>query len=280
MKEGLLVEYKNQAVKLLRQKIEEAHAKLADSEAFLSLEKHQISVMQGEIFKNLREISQERDRLRLIVKFRKKLLENHLNSKDNEMAKIQRDFRSADEANHKAYNEAEKSAFKNKALTEEEQNELRLLWKKLVKLFHPDLVHDDPEKSKTFHNLTQAINHAKSNDDLETLREIAEDPNGFIQKKGWASVDLEYIEDIERLKAQLEMIEKQIEEVLSATRDLKDSEDYKLHQLCQKDKSLLNKVIERQRGKIEKECVRLKKEAQLLQTRIHSETGISDYGIK
>ena len=37
--------------------------------------------------------------------------------------------------------------------------------------------------------LTAAINHAKDRGDLETLRQIAGDPHGFILRQGWASLD-------------------------------------------------------------------------------------------
>jgi DNA polymerase-3 subunit epsilon len=57
--------------------------------------------------------------------------------------------------------------------------ELNRLWKKLVKLYHPDCFAHEPE-------LTAAINRAKDSGDIKTLREIAEDPHGFILRQGWA----------------------------------------------------------------------------------------------
>ena len=42
------------------------------------------------------------------------------------------------------------------------------LWRKLVKLFHPDRFAHEPEKQETYHKLTAAINHAKDHGDLAT----------------------------------------------------------------------------------------------------------------
>jgi hypothetical protein len=56
--------------------------------------------------------------------------------------------------------------------------------KKLVKLYHPDRFAHEPDKLETYHKLTAAINQAKNNGDIETLREIAEDPQGFMLRQG------------------------------------------------------------------------------------------------
>jgi hypothetical protein len=74
--------------------------------------------------------------------------------------------------------------------------------KKLVKLYHPDrfaheetiCVHltpalspSDAERENT--KLTAAINRVKDSGDIQTLREIAEDPHGFIlPRAGRASI--------------------------------------------------------------------------------------------
>ena len=44
------------------------------------------------------------------------------------------------------------------------------LWRKPVKLFHPDRCAHEPEKQETYHKLTAAIHHAKDRGDLATLR--------------------------------------------------------------------------------------------------------------
>jgi hypothetical protein len=59
------------------------------------------------------------------------------------------------------------------------------LWKKLVRMFHPDQYEHDPEKRRTYERLTQAINEARDRGDIELLELIAKDPQAFILKQGW-----------------------------------------------------------------------------------------------
>ena len=65
-------------------------------------------------------------------------------------------------------------------LNAEETARLKQLWKKLVRMFHPDLHEQDPEKRKTYELLTQAINEARDRGDIELLELIAKDPQAFI----------------------------------------------------------------------------------------------------
>src|ERR1035438_7906144 len=56
-----------------------------------------------------------------------------------------------------------------------------------TEMYHPDRFASEPDKLETYHKLTAAINQAKDAGDIETLREIAEDPHGFILRQGWAN---------------------------------------------------------------------------------------------
>ena len=69
------------------------------------------------------------------------------------------------------------------------------LWKKLVKLYHPDRFANEPDKLETYAKPTSAINRAKDNGDIATLREIADDPHGFILRQGWTALD--FSEEVE-----------------------------------------------------------------------------------
>jgi hypothetical protein len=44
----------------------------------------------------------------------------------------------------------------------------------------------EPNKLETYEKLTAAINRAKDSGDIKMLREIAEDPHGFILLQGWS----------------------------------------------------------------------------------------------
>ena len=87
-----------------------------------------------------------------------------------------------------------------KELTAAEEAELNRLWRKLVKLYHPDRFANEPDKLETYHKLTAAINLAKDTGDIELLREIAEDPHGFILRQGWAKLDFGHREELTQLR--------------------------------------------------------------------------------
>ena len=254
--------------------------RLVEAEVHFSTEKRKVDSLRAELFNTLRKLCQERDRLRLVVQYRREYLDKNIKPDSAAARSAEKHFRSAAEENDKSYEKAFQKLSKKKPLTAEEEAELRSLWKQLVKLFHPDLVHDDPEKAETFHKLTQAINQAKAAGDLETLKEIAADPEAFLKKKGWATIDLGGAEDLETLKAKLEMLLKQIEEVQKATEELVASDDYKLLQLCQADESVLKSVTEKQRQQLTDECARLQIEADELQNQIKAVTGEEDPLIK
>ena len=69
-----------------------------------------------------------------------------------------------------------------------------------MKLFHPDRFADDPVKMATYTRLTGAINAAKDSGDLETLRQIADDPAGYVMRHGWTAIDLGDTDELEQLQ--------------------------------------------------------------------------------
>ena len=49
-----------------------------------------------------------------------------------------------------------------------------------MKLYPSNRFANEPDKLETYGKLTAAINRAKDSGDLDTLRQIASDPHGFI----------------------------------------------------------------------------------------------------
>ena len=84
--------------------------------------------------------------------------------------------------------------------------ELSKLRRKLVKLFHPDRFAHEPEKQETYHRLTAAINHAADTGDFATLREIADDPHGFILRQGWAALDFSEERELAQLRRLMQSV--------------------------------------------------------------------------
>ena len=107
------------------------------------------------------------------------------------------------------------------------------LWKKLVKLYHPDRFAHEPDKLATYEKLTAAINRAKDNGDPAPagLREIAEDPHGFILRQGWASLDFTDEIELAQLRRLHETLQLEIVAVIESLNQLRESPDYELCQI-------------------------------------------------
>jgi len=109
----------------------------------------------------LREQYQERDRLRLLVRFRKAFIERLLAEGEEAAAQAAGDFQREKAEKDREYDSAAAALEGKRELGEEETARLKQLWKKLVRMFHPDLFGHDPEKRKTYELLTQSINDAR-----------------------------------------------------------------------------------------------------------------------
>jgi cell division protein FtsB len=160
-----------------------------------------------------------------------------------------------------------------KELTGDEEAELAKLWKKLVKLYHPDRFAHEPDKLETYGKLTAAINRAKDSGDLDTLRQIAGDPHGFILRQGWAGLDFRDEEQAVRLRKLLESLEAEIVGVIEATNRLRESAEFELHALVERKLEMFESVVARQIAQLEAETASLQAEAAELANEIESLTG-------
>jgi DNA polymerase-3 subunit epsilon len=162
-----------------------------------------------------------------------------------------------------------------KELTGEEEAELAKLWKKLVKLYHPDRFAHEPDKLETYGKLTAAINRAKDSGDLDTLRQIAGDPHGFILRQGWAGLDFRDEEQAGRLRKLLESLEAEIVGVIEATNRLRESAEFELHSLVERRPEMFESGVAKQIAQLEAETADLKAEAAELAKEIETLTGKS-----
>ncbi len=104
--------------------------------------------------------------------------------------------------------------------------------------------------------------------DLATLREIANDPDGFIFRQGWGSLDLRDGQQIVQLKRLWESLELEIVRVLESTNRLRESAEYELAQLVEKQPGLLDTVAGKRIAALDAELAELKTEAARLATQI------------
>jgi hypothetical protein len=252
----------------LRQLVAGARAQLADLETDYTKDKSRVDVVQAALFRLLREHYQKRDRLRLVVDYRRKYLDSLTHGNAEEAIHAKKNFEQAKAQADRDYKELSAAADKKQQLTADQEAELTRLWKKLVKLYHPDRFADQPDKLESYHRLTAAINQAKDIGDIETLREIAEDPQGFILRKGWASLDFGDAEELAQLRRLHETLEKEIGTVTESLKQLRESPDYKLCQLSEQKPGALEELAAKRTKQLEAEIAELERQAEQLASEI------------
>ena len=262
-----LVIYINPELEQLRQLVAAERARLAQLEADYTKEKSRVDAVQAVLFRRLREHYQKRDRLRLIVDYRKKYLDSLVRGGDEEAKQAEENYERAKTQADKDYEETSAAVAKKKQLTTEEEAELNQLWKKLVKLYHPDRFANQPDKLETYHKLTAAINRAKDAGDIATLREIADDPHGFILRQGWAKLDFSDEVELAQLRRLYETLQLEIITVIESLNQLRESPEYELCQLSEQKSGVLDelaaertKLLETESSELEKQAERLAKE--------------------
>ena len=119
------------------------------------------------------------------------------------------------------------------------------------------------------------INRAKEDGDLETLEEIASDPEAYARKKGLGSLDLSDRNEAESLKRLWHALQTEIISVLDAIESLKESSEYELATLAEMNDEFLHDVIKKREVSLQKELDLLNQEAKNLNEEIENLTGES-----
>jgi DNA polymerase-3 subunit epsilon len=268
MKTTTPIIYASPELEQLRQLVAGARAQLAELETDFTKEKSRVDAVQAVLFRHLREHYQKRDRLRLAVEYRQKFLDSFVRDNTDEVEQAEKDFEQAKAQLDEDYEELAAAADKKKNLTAKQEAELTQLWKKLVKLYHPDRFANEPDKLETYHKLTAAINLAKDTGDIETLREIAEDPEGFLFRKGWATLDFSDKVELEQLRRLHETLQKEIAAVTESLKQLRESPDHELCQLAEQKPGLLDELAAERAKQLEIENAELEKQAEELAMKI------------
>ena len=160
-----------------------------------------------------------------------------------------------------------------KQLTPDEEAELNRLWKKLVKLYHPDRFAHEPDKLATYEKLTAAINRAKDDGDMAALREIAEDPHGFILRQGWASLDFTDEIELAQLRRLHETLQLEIVAVIESLNRLRESPDYELCQISEQKPGVLEELAAERAALLAQESAELEGQAKRLAEEIRELSG-------
>lgn len=240
---GLIV-FSHPDISRLKGLIEAVRVRLADLEATFTSEQKMVVSTQARLFELLRPLFQKRDQLKLRLAYRKKYLETLLFSGEEEASAVDEEFEQAKAQSDAEYERAAEESAERKELSEEEEAELKALWRKLVRFFHPDRYMDDEAKQTAYQQLTSEINRARDAGDIERMREIANDPQGFMLRQGWGVIALDDSEELDKLMHLYEALEGKVIELLEALDDLHQSAEYELHQLVLTQPDLLSRVAE------------------------------------
>ncbi len=253
--------------------IDAARTRLAEVEAACTVVQKNLQALRASIFERLAEKTKLRDKLRLLVRCRGDLLHSLKHKDEESAAKAEQTFKTEWARTEKDYEEAAAESAQQQKASSSDEAEIATLWRKLVKLYHPDKLAQNPEKRETYHKLISAINHARDRGDLPTLREIAADPHSFLLRKGWGDLDLKEDRRLEELRKLLTSLEKEIERVTAMLAQLKKSPDYELHQMMESRPELFEEVVDRQQRQIDAEITVLEAQADSLKREIEAVTG-------
>ena len=266
-------------MKRLCQLVAGARAQLAELETDYTTEKSRVDAAQAVLFLRSREQYQKRDRLRLAVEYRRKFLDSFVRDSTEEAEQSERDLKQAKARLDEDYEELAAAAGKKAPLTAGQEAKLVLLWKKLVKLYQPDRFANEPDKLETYQRLTAIINHAKDNGNIKTLREIAEDPHGFVLRKGWARLDFSDAKELAEMNQLHEALQKEIAAVMESLKQLRAGPDYELGQLAERKPGILDELAAERAKQLEIENAELEKQAERLAREIKKLSGRSADGI-
>ena len=259
----------------LQHLITAARDRLAELEAEYTTQKHAVDVALARLFQALRPHYQRRDQLQLNVDFRRKYLDALMQAGDEEAEQVAQAHAQARQQTNAEYEQAGAEAASKHALTDEQAQEMQGIWRKLVRMFHPDRCMDDPEKRKAHEWLTAEINQARDRGDIQRLREIAQNPDAFLLKHGMTPLSQDDSTDVLRLRTLLDSLQQRVLESLEALNDLRETSGYELQQRMQQDSEFFAATVAEHIQALEAEIAALETEAARLAEEIEGLTGVA-----
>ncbi|MEA1049159.1 exonuclease domain-containing protein [Lamprobacter modestohalophilus] len=269
-----LMLFRDPELETLRQLV--AGARLAELEVEYTQEHHGVDVVQSELFMLLRPHYKRRDALRLRVQYRRKYLDTLLIEGEEEAETVAQEHEQAKAETEREYEDAAEQAADTHALSNAEQQELKDVYKKLVRLYHPDRFAHEPEKQSIYERLTQEVNQARDKGDIERLREIANDPNGFLLRLGLGSLDFSDEAELAKLRQLYETLQTRILDLLDELEQLRESGEYELYKLSRERPEFVREIAEQQADAIDADITALQVEADQLAEEIEGLTGTDD----
>jgi len=109
--------------------------------------------------------------------------------------------------------------------------------------------------------------------DIATLREIANDPDGFVIRHGWKRLDFSEEKEIKQLRSVYETLQLEIFNLIESLNQLRESADYELSLLSARSPGMLDDLVKERTEMLEKEAAELKIQADKLAREIAELTG-------
>ena len=268
-----IVVYNDARLNQLKALLSAARERLADLEMALDRDRAGIAKTQSELFQILKDVYRKRDRLKLLVKYRQKYLNTIFAASDIDVDDVKAEFEQNQDELDEEFDEAEKLSKEATSLSDDQQNELKDIYRKLVKLYHPDRVIGDDEKSKAYSALMAIINEAKAKMDIGLLREISSDPAAFMAKYELGDLFQDPEDEIIGINSLYIAIQERILETISEIDQMRSGEQYELFKLASRRPGYLVEVAEIYREQLVEECTRLESEAETLKKEIEDLEG-------
>jgi hypothetical protein len=144
-----------------------------------------------------------------------------------------------------------------------------------VGLYHPESYAQEPEKQAIYARLMQEINQARDRGDIARLREIANDPKGFLLRQGLGGFDLSDEAKLAKLRPLYAARQARILTTLEELNQLRASGDYELYLLSRERPDFLQTLADQPAAKLTAEIAGLEAETILLAQEIEGLTGAS-----
>ena len=270
-----LVIYTDPAIEELKQLIAATRTRLAEVEAAYMTARARTEFVTSRLYTLLRARYRHRDRLKQLVEYRRRYIEILLQDGEEEADNVADAHGAAQASLDTDYEALDRDAESRIEPTLEQEQEIKTLWLKLVKMYHPDHYADEPEKQARYNQLIQAINQAKDKGDVSVLQEIADDPEGFVRRQGWGMLALDDDDDPDRLRHLYEGLQAQIITLLDRLTDLQESSAFNIYRRVGAEPDLLDEIATQQGSLLDTEIATLEAEARQLAAEIEELTGES-----
>ena len=267
--------YTDPAVEELKQLIDATRSRLAELEAQYMNDCARAEFIEWRIYALLRDRYRRRDRLERLVEYRRRYVETLLQDGEEEAEHVAGTHEEAQVELETDYESLDRDADRRTEPTAEQEQEIKALWRKLVKIYHPDRHSGEPEKQERYNLLMQAINQARDGGDIDVLREITDDPEGYIGRQGWGRLDIDDGDDPDHLTKLYEGLRTRIFTVLDRLNALHESPAFDMHRGIEAAPEVLDEIVEEQGAVLDEEIDGLRAQAHQLGREIEELTGES-----